>query len=52
MPLDRARDFAGAAIDKARTCLECRECVKRCPYDLDIPSLLKEKIAYWDNVVK
>ena len=52
MPEDRARGFVGPAIEKARTCIECRECVKRCPYNLDIPVLLKEKIAIWDKLYK
>ena len=50
MPAERARAFVGGAIEKARTCIECGECIKRCPYDLQIPSLLKEKIAYWDSM--
>ena len=48
-PLERAKMMAGEAMEKARDCLECRECVARCPYDLDIPTLLKESIAYWDE---
>ena len=27
---------------KIDTCLECRQCVSRCPYDLDIPNTLKK----------
>ena len=50
MPAERARGFVGPAIEKARTCIECRECVGRCPYNLDIPELLKEKIAIWDSM--
>ena len=46
--LEGARDFMGDGITKARTCIECEECVARCPYDLPIPALLKENIAYWD----
>jgi len=52
MPPERAREFVGPAAEKARTCLECRQCVKRCPYDLDIPALLKERITYWDSLQK
>ena len=49
MTADWARDFVGPAIEKARTCLECGLCVSRCPYHLDIPSLLKERIRIWDS---
>ena len=48
----RARAFVGPSIEKARNCLECGECEKRCPYNLAIPSLLKEKIKYWDSMPK
>jgi len=50
MTVDRARSFAGPPIEKARTCIECGDCVKRCPYDLDIPSLLKERIKEWESL--
>ena len=49
MPHERAISFVGPAIEKARSCLECRECVSRCPYHLDIPSLLKEQITLFDT---
>jgi predicted aldo/keto reductase-like oxidoreductase len=52
MPRERARSFVGPAIDKAGTCLECRECISRCPYHLDIPSLLKEQIKLFDTEYK
>ena len=50
MPPDRARSFVGAAAEKARTCKECGDCIKRCPYNLDIPSLLKERLVFWESV--
>jgi len=40
------------AIQKARECSECEECVERCPYDLPIPELLKKNIALWENFRK
>ena len=46
--LEKARFFAQEAVEKAHDCTECRECVARCPYDLNIPVLLKERIAYWE----
>ena len=50
MTTERARSFVGPDIEKARTCIECRECVSRCPYNLEIPTLLKESIALWDTM--
>ena len=52
MTLERARFMVGASIEKARTCLECGECVKRCPYKLEIPALLKERVKFWDKNMK
>ncbi len=42
-------DWCGSNIDKARECIECRDCVERCPYDLDIPKLLKDNIKLWEE---
>jgi uncharacterized protein len=36
------------AIQRARNCTECGECVTRCPYDLPIPDLLAENLAWLD----
>jgi len=49
MPSWRVIAMAGDSMENARTCIECRECVKRCPYDLNIPELLKEKLQIWDG---
>jgi len=51
MPYQRVVDMAGRHIQAAKTCTECRVCVQRCPYDLDIPELLKEKLTLWDQYV-
>ncbi|GHS87939.1 aldo/keto reductase [Synergistales bacterium] len=45
---ERAEAMVGPAIDKARTCIECGACMTRCPYRLEIPKLLKERVARWD----
>ena len=50
MPVERAKDFLSASMEKARGCTECRSCVEKCPYDLDIPSLIKERLQYWDSL--
>jgi predicted aldo/keto reductase-like oxidoreductase len=33
------------AAERAGSCSECRECVERCPYDLDVPAMLKQNVA-------
>jgi len=47
--LEGAQRMASSGIERARSCTGCRECVSRCPYDLEIPEMLKENIAYWDS---
>jgi predicted aldo/keto reductase-like oxidoreductase len=37
-------------VEKARNCTECGDCLPRCPYQLPIPELIKENIAWYDNV--
>ena len=39
-------------IEKASDCTECRECIEKCPYDLDIPILLKKNIKIWEKFRK
>ena len=51
MTFERADAFLGSSMENARDCSECRICVIKCPYDLDIPKLLKEKLVFWDNYV-
>jgi predicted aldo/keto reductase-like oxidoreductase len=46
---DRSRAMLEPGIEKARSCLECGDCMTRCPYHLEIPRLIKENIAYWDR---
>jgi predicted aldo/keto reductase-like oxidoreductase len=47
MTAERARSFVGPPLEKAKTCLECGVCVNRCPYHLNIPALLKERLVEW-----
>jgi len=37
-------------IEKARDCSECGECLPRCPYQLPIPDLIKENLAWYDSL--
>jgi predicted aldo/keto reductase-like oxidoreductase len=40
------------AIEKARNCTECGECLTRCPYELPVPDLIKENLAWVDEQIK
>ena len=40
------------AEQSIKRCLGCRECVSRCPYNLDIPRLLVENVEYWRQALK
>jgi predicted aldo/keto reductase-like oxidoreductase len=51
MPLSRVKSMITPDIEKARTCLECGDCMTRCPYQLKIPELLKSTLAWWDREV-
>ena len=46
--LEKSKALSGAAMEQAKTCIECGECVKRCPYHLEIPRLIKENVSFWD----
>ena len=48
-PYDVVVKMAGGAFENARGCDGCRACVSKCPYNLDIPKLLKENLEFWDN---
>ena len=37
-------------IEKARNCSECGECLPRCPYQLPIPDMIKENLAWFDSL--
>jgi predicted aldo/keto reductase-like oxidoreductase len=37
-------------VEKARTCTECGDCLPRCPYQLSIPELIRENIAWYDSL--
>lgn len=42
-------DWFREALEKARLCVECGECVDRCPYDLPIPELIKKNLEWLDR---
>lgn len=43
-------DWFRSLIEKARNCSECGDCLKRCPYQLPIPELIKENLAWYDEM--
>ena len=49
MPIAHIVKTIGKLVENARNCTNCRVCMSRCPYNLNIPVLLKEKLALWDN---
>ena len=50
LPSDSIHAMA-QGMDAARDCIDCRACVERCPYNLNIPKLIKEKVALWERHV-
>ena len=42
LPPNMAAMLSKKAIETVDNCSECGECVERCPYDLDIPVLIRE----------
>lgn len=52
MTMTRAKSMLADRMKEAEGCTECRECVGRCPYDLEIPELLKQRRASWDQYVE
>ena len=51
MPYSRVTALGARVMESARNCTQCRTCVSRCPYNLNIPELIKEKLAVWDNYI-
>jgi len=47
---ERFKQMLGQPIEKAKTCIECGQCISRCPYHLQIPKLIRENIEFYDRV--
>ncbi|MGO9315380.1 MAG: aldo/keto reductase [Syntrophobacteraceae bacterium] len=45
----KAAGFAVNIMESVRNCTECGECVKRCPYSLPIPEMLKKHLALYEQ---
>lgn len=39
-------DWFGDSVEKAHRCVECGDCVDRCPYELPIPELIKKNLEW------
>lgn len=52
MPFDAAVSFVDEPFRKAENCIECRTCVKRRPYGLEIPTLLKNQRKAWGHYLR
>ena len=40
-----------AEMEKITTCTECRACATKCPYELDIPALLRANLDDYRKVL-
>ena len=40
-----------AEMKKIENCLNCRQCTKKCPYELDTPALLKKNYEDYQKVL-
>ena len=49
MTYARAIGFLKQNMENAKSCTRCYVCAKRCPYNLDIPELIKAKLPIWDE---
>jgi len=52
MPMDKFHNMGlEEKVRTARTCSECKKCSKRCPFNLDVPSIIKENIEFYESIV-
>jgi len=52
MPFSRIMAFSEKDMNNARNCDACGSCLPKCPYKLDIPALIKEKLQVWDRYLQ
>jgi hypothetical protein len=47
----RFRDWGAASIiASAEQCTECGTCVTKCPYELPVPELIREAVAFYRTI--
>lgn len=37
-------------VETARSCNECEKCSEKCPFNLDVPSIIKENIEFYESI--
>ena len=52
LPFSRTIAIAEENMKAARSCDGCGSCTTKCPYKLNIPELIKEKINIWDKFLE
>ena len=52
MTREKVIEMLTEPVEQAKACIECRECVDRCPYDLDIPEMIRENIALFEALAQ
>lgn len=48
-PVTEELDWFHSLVERARNCSECGDCLPRCPYELPIPKLIRENLAWYDQ---
>ena len=52
LPYPRVISIAENNMNIAKNCTRCGECISRCPYKLNIPELIKEKLCIWEKFLQ
>lgn len=51
MPVDKFNAMGlDEIVEVAKTCTECGECSEKCPFNLDVPSIIKENIKFYEDI--
>ena len=45
----KAARFSAKAMETVRNCIECGECMERCPYDLPIPEMIRSHLTMYEQ---
>jgi hypothetical protein len=51
LPREQALERLEEPMQQAEACIECRECIERCPYDLSIPEMIRDNIAFYRTLL-